>query len=159
GDGFIVNDPHRGAMHQSDIIITAPVHYQGRLIGWTGCHCPHAGVGAMIPGGYTAGAREIYQEGMRVPPGKFIVGRVLGKDLWTMLFNHIRVPHVALDLKAQIAANNVGGRRIVEMCERYGSASVSAAMELLQQYSERRLRARLAELPDGTFRHIDRQDH
>jgi N-methylhydantoinase B len=159
GDAFIVNDPHRGAMHQSDIIITAPVHHRGRLVGWTGCHCHHADVGAMIPGGYTIGAREIYQEGLRLPPVKFIERGVLRKDLWTMLFNHIRVPHVALDLKAQIAANNVGGKRIVEMCERYGADAVSSAMELLQQHSESRLRARLAELPDGTFRHIDRQDH
>jgi N-methylhydantoinase B len=159
GDAFIVNDPHRGAMHQSDIIITAPVYFQKRLIGWTGCHCHHADIGAMIPGGYTIGAREIYQEGLRLPPVRFIEGGVLRKDLWTMLFNHIRVPHVALDLKAQIAANNVGGRRIVEMCERYGADVVSSAMESLQQYSERKLRSRLAELPDGTFRHIDRQDH
>jgi N-methylhydantoinase B len=113
----------------------------------------------MIPGGYTIGAREIYQEGLRLPPVRFIERGVLRKDLWTMLFNHIRVPHVALDLKAQIAANNVGGKRIVEMCERYGAESVSAAMEALQEYSEHKLRVRLAEIPNGTFRHIDRQDH
>ena len=59
GDAFIVNDPHRGAMHQSDIIIIAPAHFQGKLVGWTGCHCHHADIGAMIPGGYTIGAREI----------------------------------------------------------------------------------------------------
>lgn len=159
GDAFIVNDPHRGAMHQSDIIIIAPAHFQGKLVGWTGCHCHHADIGAMIPGGYTIGAREIYQEGLRLPPVKFIERGVLRKDLWTMLFNHIRVPHVALDLKAQIAANNVGGRRIIEMCERYGADVVAGAMDMLLQFSERRLRARLTELPDGTFRHIDRQDH
>ena len=159
GDAFIINDPHRGAMHQSDIIITAPVHFRGKLVGWTGCHCHHADVGAMIPGGYTVGAREIYQEGLRLPPVKFIERGVLRKDLWTMLFNHIRVPHVALDLKAQIAANNVGGKRVAEMCERYGADVVNGAMALLLEHSERHLRARLAELPDGTFRHIDRQDH
>lgn len=159
GDAFIVNDPHRGAMHQSDIIITAPVYFDGKLVGWTGCHCHHADVGAMIPGGYTIGAREIYQEGLRLPPVRFIERGILRKDLWTMLFNHIRVPHVALDLKAQIAANNVGGKRVVEMCERYGADTVALAMALLIEYSERGLRKRLADLPDGTFRHIDRQDH
>ncbi|HXP31393.1 MAG TPA: hydantoinase B/oxoprolinase family protein [Stellaceae bacterium] len=159
GDAFILNDPHRGAMHQSDIIIAAPVHFAGKIVAWTACHCHHLDVGAMIPGGFTIGARDIYQEGMRLPPVKLIERGSLRKDLWTMLFNFIRVPRVALDLKAQIAANNVGGKRLVEMCERYGGAVVEAAMEQLLDYSDRRLRARLRELPDGTFRHIDRQDH
>lgn len=159
GDAFILNDPHRGAMHQSDIIITAPVHVGGRLIAWTACHCHHLDVGAMIPGGFTIGARDIYQEGLRLPPVKLVERGVLRKDLWTMLFNHIRVPRVALDLKAQIAANNVGRKRILEMCERYGGAVVEQAMGQLLDYSERALRARLRALPDGTFRHIDRQEH
>ncbi|HUT49777.1 MAG TPA: hydantoinase B/oxoprolinase family protein [Alphaproteobacteria bacterium] len=159
GDAFIVNDPHRGAMHQSDIIITAPIHYQGKLVGWTACHCHHLDVGAMIPGGFTIGAREIYQEGIRLPPVKLIERGVIRKDLWTMLFNHIRIPRVALDLKAQIAANNIGGRRLVEMCEKYGAETVEAGMAQLLDHSEAKLRARLKELPDGTFRHIDRQDH
>lgn len=159
GDAFIVNDPHRGAMHQSDIIIASPVFYENEVVAWTACHCHHLDVGAMIPGGFTIGAREIYQEGLRLPPVRLIERGVLRKDLWTMLFNHIRVPRVALDLKAQIAANNVGGRRVREMCERYGSRTVTGAMSQLLDYSERQLRARLRELPDGTFRHIDRQDH
>ena len=159
GDAFIVNDPHRGAMHQSDIIIAAPVYFNGELVAWTACHCHHLDVGAMIPGGFTIGARNIYQEGMRLPPIRFIERGVVRKDIWTMLFNHIRVPRVALDLKAQIAANNVGGKRVTEMCERYGADTVKAAMAELLDYSERRLRTRLAELPDGTFRHVDRQDH
>jgi N-methylhydantoinase B len=159
GDAFIVNDPHRGAMHQSDIIIAAPVYFRGELVAWTACHCHHLDVGAMIPGGFTIGARNIYQEGMRLPPVRFIEAGVVRKDIWTMLFNHIRIPRVALDLKAQIAANNVGGKRVVEMCERYGAAVVKAAMGELLDYSERHLRARLRELPDGTFRHVDRQDH
>ncbi len=159
GDAFIVNDPHRGAMHQSDIIIAAPVFDGGELVAWTACHCHHLDVGAMIPGGFTIGAREIYQEGLRLPPIKLIEKGIVRKDLWTMLFNHIRVPRVALDLKAQIAANNIGGRRVSEMCARYGGATVTAAMARLLDFSEERLRVRLAELPDGTFRHIDRQDH
>jgi len=159
GDAFIVNDPHRGAMHQSDIIIAAPVYYRGELVAWTACHCHHLDVGAMIPGGFTIGARNIYQEGLRLPPIRFIEAGVVRKDIWTMLFNHIRVPRMALDLKAQIAANNIGGTRIGEMCERYGAEVVKAAMGELLDYSERRLRTRLRELPDGTFRHVDRQDH
>jgi N-methylhydantoinase B len=159
GDAFIVNDPHRGAMHQSDIIIAAPVFAEGALVAWTACHCHHLDVGAMIPGGFTIGAREIYQEGLRLPPVKLIERGVVRKDLWTMLFNHIRVPRVALDLKAQIAANNVGGKRVRDMCARYGAATVTAAMARLLDFSEAQLRRRLSELPDGTFRHVDRQDH
>ena len=146
-------------MHQSDIIITAPVHFRGQIVGWIACHLHHLDVGAMVPGGFTVGAREIFQEGLRLPPVKIIERGILRSDLWAMLFNHIRLPRVALDLKAQIAANNVGRQRLLEMCERHDGNVVELAMHELLNFSEHELRKRLLELPDGTFRHIDRQEH
>src|SRR3990172_775573 len=113
----------------------------------------------VAPMQFAVRAPNISREALRLPPIRFIEAGVVRKDIWTMLFNHIRVPRMALDLKAQIAANNIGGKRIGEMCERYGAEGVKAAMGELLDYSERRLRTRLRELPDGTFRHVDRQDH
>jgi len=113
-DMFIVNDPWYGAAHQNDVVIAAPLHQQEKLVGWTACMAHQLDVGAMTPGGFTAGAREVYQEGIRFPPVKLVEGGKLRKDIFNIFLNNVRVREVALDLKGQIAANNVAKKRIYQ---------------------------------------------
>ena len=116
-------------------------------------------VGAMTPGGFTAGASEVYQEGIRFPPTKLVDRGKLRKDVFNVFLNNVRVPEVALDLKGEIAANNVAKKRIYEMIEEFGIEKVRQAMNTLIDSSEAKFRSRLRELPDGEFTHIDRIDH
>lgn len=158
-DMFILNDPYRGTLHQPDVVIVAPIHYNGELIGWAGCMCHELDIGGMVPGGIASGAREVYQEGLRLPPVKLIEAGKLRKDIWNAIMNNIRLAEVGLDFKAQIASNNVAKRRMREICDSYGVDTVKAMMDEVLAYSEGKLRERLRQLPDGVFRHADRMDH
>ncbi len=158
-DVFIVNDPWYGAAHQNDVVIAAPLHHKRKLVGWTACMAHQLDVGAMTPGGFTAGAREVYQEGIRFPPVKLVERGKLRKDIFNIFLNNVRVREVALDLKGEIAANNVAKKRIYQMFDEFGVETVLNAMEKQISLSEEKFRAKLRELPDGEFFHIDRIDH
>lgn len=158
-DMFIVNDPWYGAAHQNDVVIAAPLHHEGLLVGWTACMAHQLDVGAMTPGGFTAGAREVYQEGIRFPPVKLVERGKLRVDIFNIFLNNVRVREVALDLKGEIAANNVAKKRIYEMFREFGVETVLKAMERQISLSESKLRAKLQELPDGDYYHFDRIDH
>ncbi|MBI4529169.1 MAG: hydantoinase B/oxoprolinase family protein [Deltaproteobacteria bacterium] len=158
-DLFILNDPYRGALHQSDVDIVAPIHYDGELIGWAGCMCHQLDVGGILPGGWGAGATEVYQEALRLSPIKFVERGKLRRDIWNAILNNIRLPEVGLDFKAQIAADNVAKKRLVDLCATYGVDTVKEMMNRLIDYSEIKLREKLLALPDGTYRHVDYEDH
>jgi N-methylhydantoinase B len=158
-DMFIVNDPWCGAAHQNDVVIAAPLHHKGELIGWSACMAHQLDVGAMTPGGFTAGATEVYQEGIRFPPTKLVDRGKLRKDVFNVFLNNVMVPEVALDLKGEIAANNVARKRIYEMIEEFGIEKVKQTMHTLIDFSEAKFRSRLREFPDGEFTHLDRIDH
>ncbi len=113
----------------------------------------------MTPGGFTAGAREVYQEGIRFPPVRLVEKGKLRKDIFNIFLNNVRVREVALDLKGQIAVNNVAKRRIYQMFDEFGVDIVLEAMQKQISLSEEKLRAKLRELPDGEFFHFDRIDH
>lgn len=158
-DMFMVNDPWYGAAHQNDVVIAAPLHHSDELIGWTACMAHQLDVGAMTPGGFTAGAREVYQEGIRFPPVKLIERGKLRRDIFNVFLNNVRVREVALDLKGQIAANNVAKKRVYQMIDEFGLDAVLEAMRKQISLSEEKFRAKLRELPDGEFIHFDRIDH
>lgn len=158
-DMFILNDPYRGALHEADVVIAAPIHHDGDLVGWAACMCHQLDIGGLVPGGISTGATDVYQEGLRLSPVKFIERGKLRKDIWNAILNNVRLPIVGLDFKAQIAANNVAKRRLRELCQTYGVDIVKQMMGELLDFSESKLRERLRELPDGAYRHIDRMDH
>jgi N-methylhydantoinase B len=160
GDMFIVNDPYRGAIHQPDVSIVAPIFHEGRHVAWAGSCAHQLDVGGMSFGSWAVGATEIQQEAMLLPGLKLVEGGELRDDLWQMIMGMTRLPEmVGLDLKAMIAANTVATRRLGELMDRYGADTVEAIMLRDIEISEHRFRARLAELPDGVFRAIDFLEH
>lgn len=160
GDMFIVNDPWYGASHQNDIVVAAPIHHNEELVCWSANMAHHLDIGAMTPGGFTTGAHEMYQEGFRFTPVKIVEKGKISKEIFNLLLNNVRVPAaVALDLKAQIAANNVAKKRLDETFKEFGAETVRATMLRMIDFTEDKFRSRLRELPDGTFRHVDRIDH
>lgn len=160
GDMFLLNDPYRGAVHQPDMSLVAPIFHKGKHVAWAGACAHQLDVGGMAFGSWCFNATEVQQEAMLFPGIKLVEGGVLRKDLWQMIMGMTRLPMVlGLDLKAMIAANNVASQRLCEIMDRYGADTVQSIMEGEIDASERRLRARLASLPDGIYRARDFLDH
>lgn len=160
GDMFVLNDPYRGALHQPDVSVIAPVFYDGVHIAWVGCCAHQLDIGGMNFGSWSIKATDIQQEAMLLPGIKLVEGGQIREDLWQMIMGMTRLPMaVGLDLKAMIAANTVAGRRLVELCDRYQVDRVLRVMEMEIEHSEEQLRSRLRALPDGTFRAIDYLEH
>ncbi|MEO5678968.1 MAG: hydantoinase B/oxoprolinase family protein, partial [Acidimicrobiales bacterium] len=139
GDQVVLNDPFAGGTHLNDITLVAPCHLDGRLVGWVANRAHHADVGGMVPGSIPPEAHEIYQEGLRLPPVR------LGPTVVAVLLANSRTPEERRgDLDAQRGANVVGVARFAEV------AAEGWVLEEVVGYGERRMRAALAVLPDGT---------
>lgn len=151
-DVFLLNDPYLAAIHQSDIYMVSPIHYQDRLMGWSATFVHVMDIGAMSPGGNSPGATEICQEGLRIPGLKLVEKGKLRQDVFDTLINMTRQPvMVGLDLKCEIAANNVAKARMQEMFEQYGPELITSVSSEMIRYSESILKGRIQEIPDGLW--------
>ena len=151
-DIFLLNDPYVAAIHQSDVYMISPIHFRGKLMGWSATFVHVMDIGAMSPGGNSPGATEICHEGIRIPGIKLVERGELRKDLFDAFINMTRQPvMVGLDLKCEIAANNVAKSRMVALFEQFGPELVTAVSQEMLNYSEAILRKRIAEIPDGTW--------
>jgi N-methylhydantoinase B len=156
GDAILLNDPYLGGTHLPDITLVNPVFLdtdgkQPVLIGFVASRAHHADVGGMTAGSMPV-AREIYQEGLIIPPVKLYREGVLNQAVLDLILANVRTPQERLgDLRAQIAANQRGGRRLVELFERYGDHETKQAMQALLAYTERVTRNLLNSLPDGEY--------
>ena len=149
-DIFLLNDPYVAAIHQSDVYMISPIHYKGKLMGWSATFVHVMDIGAMSPGGNSPGATEICHEGIRIPGIKLVERGELRKDLFDAFINMTRQPvMVGLDLKCEIAANNVAKSRMQALYEQFGPELVTAVSQEMLNYSESILRKRIAEIPDG----------
>ena len=149
GDQFFMNDPYIASTHVYDEMVVKPIFAQGELIAWTASMTHTADTGGILRGGAT----EIFHEGVRSCGIKLMSGGVLLNDVFKNLTEQCRDPgYVGLDLKSRIASNNVCARGFLQLVEKYGLQFVRAACKKLNEDSERMARARLASLPDGTWR-------
>jgi len=151
-DMFLLNDPYLAAIHQSDVYMVSPIHFKGQLAAWSATFVHVMDIGAMSPGGNSPGATEICHEGVRIPGIKLVDQGKLRRDVFETIINMTRQPvMVGLDLKCEIAANNVAKSRMQEMLAHYGPELIQAVSLDMINYSESILRRRIAEIPDGTW--------
>jgi N-methylhydantoinase B len=153
GDVAILNDPYAGGTHLPDITMVMPVFCEGETVAsfYVAARAHHADVGGMFAGSMGP-AREIFQEGLRIPPMKLVRDGVVDEGLMAMLLLNVRTPLERKgDLAAQIGACRVGEQRLLGLVERYGFARLRVFGEELLNYSERLVRAELKTLPSGTF--------
>ena len=156
GDVVIVNDPFTGGSHLPDITLVAPVHAEGRHIGYVATRAHHADVGGMEPGSMPGNSHEIYQEGLVIPAVKLYRRGEVQDDVMRLILANVRTPDERRgDLNAQLASLRIGERRIRELAQRYGVDLVTAGFEAILDYTERRMRRRLADFPPGTYRGED----
>ena len=189
GDVVVLNDPFRGGTHLPDITMVSPVYLNTEnmvpfgndkstekikkqkrkapadsvaqslpLIGFVASRAHHADVGGMTPGSMPLG-REIFQEGLIIPPVKLVKAGQMDQDILELILANVRTPQERRgDLSAQIAANQRGAERLVEMVTRYGGDEVTDAEEQLLAYTERMTRRLIESLPDGVYRFTDQLD-
>ena len=151
-DVFLLNDPYVAAIHQSDVYMISPIHFRGQLVGWSATFVHVMDIGAMSPGGNSPGATEICHEGIRIPGIKLVDRGELRKDFFDAFINMTRQPvMVGLDLKCELAANNVAKSRMQTLYEQFGPELVTVVSQEMLHYSETILRKRIAEIPDGTW--------
>jgi N-methylhydantoinase B len=150
GDVFIANHPYMGCMHTPDINILMPVFVGRRLFAWTGATAHHVDVGGVNPGTEGAHLRDLYAEGLVLPPVRLSRAGVEDPDLVALITSNIRDPLSTMsDLRAQRAACDLGRRRIEEAVGRFGERSVTRACVQALDHVEAAMRAALRELPDG----------
>ena len=151
GDVLLVNDPHRQASHLNDVFLISPFFYREEPAGYVSNTCHHVDVGGGAPASIGA-FREIYQEGFILPVVKLVCRGEIDAEILKLFLANVRAKkEVAGDLRAQIAANNMGMRRLSALFDRYGRDTLNFYIDKLLEYTEQRARSELEKLPRGTF--------
>ena len=156
GDAYILNDPFAGGTHLPDVTVVSTIAPAGEIIGYAVTRAHHADVGGGTPGSMPAGATEIFQEGLRIPGARIVADGEIDEELLEFVLANVRNPEERrADLRAQLAANDRGGRRIGELIDEYGRDRLADAFDAVIDYSQRRIEAEIADVPDGTYEATD----
>ena len=160
GDIFVTNDPfYGGVTHLNDVVLAMPVFAEGELVAWTANIAHWNDVGGMVPGSISNEAKEIFQEGLRLPAVKLIsVGEPIRSVLEIMKCNSRLPDYLEGDMWAGIAAARVGERRILELVDKYGRDAFTTALGAFMDYGEQVALRALRELPKGRFSLEEEQD-
>lgn len=160
GDVFISNDPFIAALHQNDVQMIAPIFEDDRLLAWAAVMAHETDVGGMDFASWSPKAREVFQEGLLIPAVKLVDRGELRRDVMRMILAASRLPAaLGLDIRAFAATLKVAGDRVRQIVARYGEQTLAVVMDTMVQQTERHLRARLTELPDGVYRACDFLEH
>ncbi|MDA4121463.1 MAG: hydantoinase B/oxoprolinase family protein, partial [Thaumarchaeota archaeon] len=152
GDIVIVNVPYTSGTHLNDVNLIMPVFVRKKLVAFAAIKGHWSEVGGMHFGSWTSDSTEIYQEGMIFPPIKLFDKGKVNQAMVDMIRANVRTPAMTLgDMEAHAASLRVGGKRIEEICNKYGLETVLEAIGRIQEKGERLSRLRLKELPHGTF--------
>ncbi len=152
GDVWVLNDPFAGGNHLPDVTLVSPLATEGKIIAYAATRAHHSDMGGMRPGSMPADSREIYAEGLIIPPVRLVSGDEWQGDILELICANSRTPQLRRgDLRAQAAANRLAGTRLAELVERRGLAVVLEAFTEVLAYGERRARTMIAGLPDGRY--------
>ncbi|HEY2052426.1 MAG TPA: hydantoinase B/oxoprolinase family protein [Solirubrobacterales bacterium] len=152
-DVYFFNDSYTAALHPPDVYMISPIHFEGELTGFVANFVHVTDIGAVDPGGFSPNAVDNYQEGFQTKGLKIVEGGKLRKDVIETFLNLVRDPGMTqLDLKSQLAANHVAKQRMKRIYSDYGVETVHGVADDLIAQSERLVRERLRELPNGTWR-------
>lgn len=157
GDQFIMNTPYpAGPGHLNDITVMQPIHHNGKVIALVANQAHHVDVGGYAPGSMPFGVTEIFQEGLQIPPVKIVSRGDPVVDVMDLIRTNVRTRDAFKgDVMAQVAANNVGRKRYLELVKKHSAEEVLFYQKEIMDYSERRMRAGIRELPDGVYEFED----
>lgn len=156
GDAILINDPYISGSHLPDIFMISPIIYNDELVAIAANIAHHVDVGGIAPGSMSVKATEIFQEGLRLPGVKIRKKGEVDRELLRLIETNVRTSkEVTGDIYAQLAANNVGEKRVIDLIERYSTDYVALCMEEIMNYSDRRMRAAIQTVPKGVFEYED----
>jgi N-methylhydantoinase B len=159
GDQIIVNDPYHGGSHLNDITIVKPIFQKNELNGYCVNKAHHADVGGPTPGSMPSQSRTLDEEGVVIKPVKLLIEGKENEEVFSIIRNKMRNPKERLgDLRAQIAANETGAKRSLFFFEKYGEEDYNEFVEAILNYSERRVRNAISNIPDGNYTSEDAMD-
>ena len=161
GDSFISNDPYKaGNSHVPDVVVITPIFYGGEIIAFGASVAHKADVGGLVPGSSGAAAREIFHDGVLIPPVRYWTKDGVNREVDAILRNNSRIPEVVIgDLRGQVGSTRLGAARLTALCEEYGVETMRSAMASLIARTAARVRNELAGWPDGTHSAEGRLDH
>ncbi len=152
GEMWVANDPYVAGTHLNDVTLVRPIFHRGGLIGYAANKAHHADVGGCVPGSMPAEAADLFAEGLVVAPMRLVLDdRVLDETVGLFRANSRTPDARSGDLRAQVAGNYTGERRLLELCNRYGAETLEASTSRMLDESERSMRAALRSLGDGVF--------
>ena len=152
GDMLLLNDPYISGTHLPDITLIAPAYYEGKIIAYLANKAHHSDVGGKAPGSLAGDATELFQEGIIIPPVRFVKGGEIDEELSELILSNVRTPEARIgDLRAQIAANALGIRRMLDLVEEHGAEKLHAAMKEIMDYSEKRMKTEIDKMPEGNY--------
>ncbi|MDE2925833.1 MAG: hydantoinase B/oxoprolinase family protein [Acidobacteriota bacterium] len=158
-DVFIMNDPFGGGMHIPDIYVVKPVFIEGHLVSFAVSTAHHLDLGGRLPGSSACDNTEIFQEGFRIPWLKLFHRGEPDVSIFELMRTNVRVPEQTIgDLRAQVAACNIGARAVQALVERHGPQTFADCADDLIAYTERLMRAEIATWPDGSNTFTDYMD-
>ncbi len=148
GDVFIVNDPWLLAGHLNDVCVLSPIFYHGRPVAFTACVFHHSDIGGRV----SSDNREVYEEGLFIPPLKLYDAGVLNEGVLNLIRWNVRTPkEVVGDIRSQVAANHVCSRKIIEMLEDEGLETLDDLADEIIGRTEKSMRAAISKIPDGKY--------
>ncbi len=152
-DVFAINDPYSGGTHLPDVTLVSPIDLDGERFAFAVTRAHHSDIGGMRPGSMPSDSREIWQEGLVIPPVRLVRAGRLDEDVLALILANSRTPRLRRgDFQAQLAANRLARQRLAELVARRGRELLGAAFGEVLAYAERRSREVLAGLPDGVYR-------
>jgi N-methylhydantoinase B len=160
GDVFCFNEVYEGGTHLPDITVVVPIYSAGEVVALSATMAHHQDIGGSAPGSTPPNATEIFAEGLRLPPVRLYAAGEMNEDVWGILRLNSRVPEVFLgDLRAQIAAGNLGKRRMEDLFQQYSRDVLFRCFDDLQDYAEHLCRMAIRQIPAGEYTFEDFLDH
>ncbi|MBE9573630.1 MAG: hydantoinase B/oxoprolinase family protein [Proteobacteria bacterium] len=156
GDVVVTNDPYLGGQHLPDVQFFSPAIFNNQLVGFAANICHQLDMGGCVPGGVAGGLTEIYQEGLRIPFIKLYHQGEENEEIFAFIGSNIRIPEKTLaDFRAQAATTLGGVSRVKELISKYGIGVFKECTNMLMDYSEKRTRRFIKDLPDGRYSAVD----
>ncbi|WP_137285701.1 hydantoinase B/oxoprolinase family protein [Halorussus salinisoli] len=159
GDGILVNDPYQGAVHLPDVMLISPLSRDGEIVGYAANSAHHVDIGGSTPGGIPNDSTELFAEGLIMPGVKAVRDWEYDEEMLSLVTRNVRGADMRVgDYRAQLAANHIGERRYADLFGEYGQDTVVTYLDELLDYTERRVRSAIEDLPDGTYEAEDHMD-
>ena len=159
GDGILINDPYMGAVHLPDVMLISPLFHDGEIIGYAANSAHHVDIGGGTPGGIPNDSTELYAEGLIIPGVHAVENWEYDENTLEFILRNVRESKMRRgDYQAQLGANRIGEKRFAELHDSYGRDAVDSFLDELLDYTERRVRAAIEELPDGEYEARDEMD-